>query len=141
MIRASARISDYQVDGLAKSRSGHPQQHQGPAQFMPVPAVCKSLWTCAVEAAFEYCRIVWDIYPSGRLIRFHVLQLSVALFDRFYVPGLLASGWLLRARLFCGSLKIVESMCDCCLSQVSEFGSRAVGSWATAHQNLNHVSI
>ena len=57
-----------EVDALVtKSRS-----QQGPAAFITVPPVSKSLWTCAAEASFEYCRIVWDIYPTGRLVRFQI---------------------------------------------------------------------
>lgn len=37
--------------------------------YLPVPPICKSLWTCSVEAAVEYCRIVWDLFPEGKLVR------------------------------------------------------------------------
>lgn len=36
----------------------------------PLAPITKSLWTCSLEAAIEYCRIVWDLFPSGKLIRF-----------------------------------------------------------------------
>lgn len=36
--------------------------------MIPVPPVCKSLWTTSVEASIEYCRIVWDIFPEGKLV-------------------------------------------------------------------------
>ncbi|XP_058813409.1 protein asunder [Topomyia yanbarensis] len=39
---------------------------------IPIPPISKSLWTCAVEASVEYCRIAWDLFPSGKLIRFVV---------------------------------------------------------------------
>lgn len=32
--------------------------------------VKKSLWTYAVESSIEYCRIIWDLFPSGKFIRF-----------------------------------------------------------------------
>lgn len=32
----------------------------------------KSLWTCSVESVLEYCRIVWDIFPKEKFIRFVV---------------------------------------------------------------------
>ena len=35
-----------------------------------VQPISKSLWTFAVESSVEYCRIVWDLYPSDKLIRF-----------------------------------------------------------------------
>lgn len=36
----------------------------------PVPSpVYKSMWTCSIEAVLEYCRIVWDLFPDGKLIR------------------------------------------------------------------------
>lgn len=44
---------------------------RGPG-YVPLPPVCKSLWTCSVEAAVEYCRIVWDLFPEGKLVRFIV---------------------------------------------------------------------
>lgn len=37
-----------------------------------LPPISKSLWTSSVEAAVEYCRIVWDLFPTGKLIRFIV---------------------------------------------------------------------
>lgn len=39
---------------------------------IPLAPISKSLWTCSVEAAVEYCRIVWDLFPQGKLIRFVV---------------------------------------------------------------------
>ncbi|RZF48920.1 hypothetical protein LSTR_LSTR003300 [Laodelphax striatellus] len=42
------------------------------AGFIPLAPISKSLWTCSVEAAIEYCRIVWDIFPEGKLVRFVV---------------------------------------------------------------------
>ncbi|KAG6445843.1 hypothetical protein O3G_MSEX004138 [Manduca sexta] len=44
---------------------------RGPG-YVPLPPICKSLWTCSVEAAVEYCRIVWDLFPEGKLVRFVV---------------------------------------------------------------------
>lgn len=32
----------------------------------------KSLWTCAVESSIEYCRIVWDLFPGKKHVRFIV---------------------------------------------------------------------
>jgi len=38
--------------------------------FIPLSPITKTVWTSAVEAVSEYCRIVWDIFPRGdRLIR------------------------------------------------------------------------
>lgn len=33
-----------------------------------LPPISKSLWTSSVEAAVEYCRIVWDLFPTGKLV-------------------------------------------------------------------------
>lgn len=35
---------------------------------LPIPPFSKSLWTCSFEAAIEYCRIVWDLFPQGKLV-------------------------------------------------------------------------
>ncbi|XP_032665480.1 integrator complex subunit 13 isoform X1 [Odontomachus brunneus] len=40
--------------------------------LIPLAPICKSLWTTSVEASLEYCRIVWDLFPIGKLIRFVV---------------------------------------------------------------------
>ena len=43
---------------------------RGGPGFIPLAAISKSVWTCAVEAVAEYCRIVWDIFPNqDRLLR------------------------------------------------------------------------
>ncbi|XP_046750559.1 integrator complex subunit 13 [Diprion similis] len=40
--------------------------------LIPLAPICKSLWTTSVESSMEYCRIVWDLFPSGKLVRFVV---------------------------------------------------------------------
>lgn len=40
--------------------------------IIPLTPISKSLWTCSVESAIEYCRIVWDLFPQGKLVRFIV---------------------------------------------------------------------
>lgn len=44
--------------------------------IIPLSPISKSLWTCSVEAAIEYCRVVWDIFPTNKLIRFVVNDVS-----------------------------------------------------------------
>lgn len=36
--------------------------------FIPMNPISKSLWTSSVESAIEYCRIVWDLFPQGKLV-------------------------------------------------------------------------
>ncbi|XP_045124307.1 integrator complex subunit 13-like [Portunus trituberculatus] len=65
-----------EMDSFSKCRSGSSSNggagpvHLQPMNLIPLRPVTKSLWTCAVEAITEYCRIVWDIFPGSRLIRF-----------------------------------------------------------------------
>ena len=47
--------------------------------YLPVPPICKSLWTCSVEAAVEYCRIVWDLFPEGKLVRIYSCLYNVGI--------------------------------------------------------------
>ncbi|KAI4456250.1 sarcoma antigen ny-sar-95-related [Holotrichia oblita] len=54
---------------------------RGPG-FIPISPIHKSLWTCSVESSIEYCRIVWDLFPAGKLVTFiasdthaHILNL------------------------------------------------------------------
>lgn len=44
-----------EFDVFTKSRAG----------IVPLPPICKSLWTCTVESVLEYSRIVWDLFPAG----------------------------------------------------------------------------
>jgi len=38
--------------------------------FIPLAPISKSVWTVAVEAVAEYCRIVWDLFPNqDKLVR------------------------------------------------------------------------
>ena len=32
--------------------------------------IYKSIWTCMVEASIEYCRVVYDLFPSQNLVRY-----------------------------------------------------------------------
>ncbi|XP_018621459.1 integrator complex subunit 13 isoform X2 [Scleropages formosus] len=43
-----------------------------PQGVIPLAPVSKSLWTCAVECSMEYCRILYDIYPTRKLVNFIV---------------------------------------------------------------------
>ena len=48
------------IDTISKSRAI--------GGLIPIAPLCKSQWTCNVEAAVEYCRIVADIYPQEALV-------------------------------------------------------------------------
>uniref|UniRef100_A0A4W3INU2 Integrator complex subunit 13 n=1 Tax=Callorhinchus milii TaxID=7868 RepID=A0A4W3INU2_CALMI len=40
--------------------------------IIPLAPISKSLWTCAVESAMEYCRIMYDIFPARKQVNFIV---------------------------------------------------------------------
>lgn len=44
--------------------------------LIPLPPICKSLWTTSIESATEYCRIVWDLFPTGKLVNIEELKMS-----------------------------------------------------------------
>lgn len=46
----------YELDSIAKNRHN----------ILPLKSISKSLYTCAVEAIFDYSRIVWDLFPNGQ---------------------------------------------------------------------------
>lgn len=48
--------------------------------LIPLAPVCKSLWTTSVEASLEYCRIVWDLFPTGKLVYYFKLLLLIKMF-------------------------------------------------------------
>lgn len=48
--------------------------------IIPLAPITKSMWTCSVEGAVEYCRIVWDIYPKDRLVLNYVISRIVLVF-------------------------------------------------------------
>ncbi|KAI2805480.1 hypothetical protein RDWZM_008737 [Blomia tropicalis] len=89
----SARCGkEYEIDKGRPTNSGN-----------VIGPISKSLYTCAVEAIFEYCRVIWDLFPNGeRLIQilccmnelvktinsWEVVQQSYEnLFDSFYNFG------------------------------------------------------
>lgn len=37
--------------------------------IIPAAPIFKSLWTCSVETVMEYVRVVYDIYPTSKLIK------------------------------------------------------------------------
>ena len=48
-----------EFDVFAKSRA---------PGMIPLAPIAKTLWTCNVEAAVEYARIVYDVYPYEKLV-------------------------------------------------------------------------
>lgn len=40
------------------------------AGVIPLAPITKSLWTCNVEAVLEYVRVVYDLFPSNKLVCF-----------------------------------------------------------------------
>lgn len=59
-----------ECDMLTKSRS------QG---VIPLAPVSKSLWTCAIECSMEYCRILYDVYPTKKLVSVWKLLLFIGI--------------------------------------------------------------
>ncbi|KAK3858190.1 hypothetical protein Pcinc_035598 [Petrolisthes cinctipes] len=76
-----------EMDSFSKCRSGStsgnggssgpPTPSQPQVSLIPLLPITTSLWTCAVEAITEYCRIVWDIFPGTRLIRFIAVDKTI----------------------------------------------------------------
>lgn len=60
---AESSRQQVECDVLTKSRA------QG---VIPLAPVSKSLWTCAVECSMEYCRILYDVYPTNKLVNYIV---------------------------------------------------------------------
>lgn len=58
---AESSRQQIECDMLTKSRA---------QSMIPLAPVSKSLWTCAVECSMEYCRILYDIYPYKKLVRY-----------------------------------------------------------------------
>ena len=47
--------------------------------FQKFDPIMKTLWTCNVEAALEYSRVIYDIFPEHKLIRLVVSKVDTAL--------------------------------------------------------------
>ncbi|KAF5888730.1 protein asunder [Clarias magur] len=60
---AESSRQQIECDMLTKSRA---------QAMIPLAPVSKSLWTCAVECSMEYCRILYDIYPTRKLVNYMV---------------------------------------------------------------------
>lgn len=48
-------------------------------------SVKKSLWTSSVESSIEYCRIIWDLFPAGKLIRFVISDKAAHIVSRNFL--------------------------------------------------------
>jgi len=46
------------------------------AGVIPLAPITKSLWTCNVEAVLEYIRVVYDLFPSNKLVCFFMYILN-----------------------------------------------------------------
>ena len=60
---AKSSKQSIEYDALSKNRT---------PGIIPAAPITKSMWTCNVEALMEYMRVVYDIFPSDRLIRIAV---------------------------------------------------------------------
>lgn len=54
----------FEFDISSKSKASNQSQNQN-----RINPLNKSLWTCTVEAAIEFARIVYDLFPENKLIR------------------------------------------------------------------------
>lgn len=52
----------FDLESLSKARSSNHSQSQQTVSHIPILPVVKSIWTCAVEALTEYCRLVWNCF-------------------------------------------------------------------------------
>lgn len=68
----SISSEDYVPLDFLKGKSNNPSDPPLPASSQQNLQFSKSLWTSSVESSIEYCRIVWDLFPRGKLIRFIV---------------------------------------------------------------------
>lgn len=48
-------------------------------------SVKKSLWTSSVESSIEYCRIIWDLFPTGKLIRYVISDKAAHIVNTWHV--------------------------------------------------------
>lgn len=79
---------------LELSRGLRQPPHQSGQSPHPPQLVTKSLWTCSVEAAIEYCRIVWDLFPQGKLVN-TIIIIKQVFFTRSQLVNLYFM-WCLR---------------------------------------------
>jgi len=64
----------------SKPKTSQQQQQQQQQHHQKLDPLNKSLWTCCIEAAFEYSRIVYDLFPAeSKLIRMIVTKLDMPL--------------------------------------------------------------
>jgi hypothetical protein len=93
---------------------------RGPG-FIPLAPIAKSLWTCSVEAAIEYCRIVWDLFPTGKLVRDFSVVLNGCSFKS--VSSSITDMFYFKVRFI-----------------VSDTKSHSLNTWSPVQQSLSHVS-
>ena len=66
----------FEFDVPNKSKASNQNQAQNIQKLNPLN---KTLWSCIVESAFEFSRIVYDIFPENKLIRLIVSKLDQSL--------------------------------------------------------------
>jgi hypothetical protein len=66
-----------EFDVSVKSKTAQPQP-QNVANFKLNP-LNKTLWTCNIESAIEFSRIVYDLFPENKLIQMMVTKLDTPL--------------------------------------------------------------
>ncbi|CAH1782512.1 unnamed protein product [Owenia fusiformis] len=75
-IFASSSKQTVEFDIFTKAKAG----------MIPLAPIVKSLWTCSVEAAIEFCRIIYDLFPTEKLVRMVVSDRSAAVLNN-WTPG------------------------------------------------------
>ncbi len=71
---ASSSNTRVDIDVASLKNKPHPS-----AQAQRLEPLNKTLWTCSLEAAIEYARIVYDLFPDSKLIRMIVTKFDCAL--------------------------------------------------------------
>lgn len=66
----------FEFDVPPKSKQSANPQAQASNAHLKLNPLNKSLWSCNVESAIEFARIVYDLFPENKLIRMMTSRLD-----------------------------------------------------------------
>uniref|UniRef100_A0A915PXW4 Protein asunder n=1 Tax=Setaria digitata TaxID=48799 RepID=A0A915PXW4_9BILA len=110
-------------------------------QMRVVNQVEKTLWTCAVESAFEFHRIVDEIYPDGvRLMRFVISDFV----GRFLTPNwgmqLISLDQLLKSFASCGVPDAKADLSSCSIINGISMAVEAISELTELQKKLSDLN-
>lgn len=93
-LKSSNESTEYDILGKGKTPG-----------IIPAAPIYKSLWTCSIESMMEYIRVVYDIFPTDKLVSLCLICLYEIL------SNLLVTSWVHRRDMIVQMFILKQSSC------------------------------